>query len=114
MCDKDAASVRQRPIAVEGRHSPYSSLEDRVHFRSMRSRLRKVLTGLLALFLFPLAVHAAIYTARDQRGSFRDANWSSTGMLPAASQDRDARLLIFTGRTGRWKGAFSVHSWVVF
>jgi len=80
----------------------------------MRSRLRKVLTGFLALFLFPLAVHAAIYIARDQRGSYRDANWSSTGMLPSASQDRAARLLIFTGRTGRWKGAFSLHSWVVF
>ena len=35
-------------------------------------------------------------------------------MLPPASADRDARLLVFTGRTGRWKGIFSVHSWVVF
>ena len=30
------------------------------------------------------------------------------------SADREARLLIFTGRTGRWKGIFSVHSWVVY
>jgi hypothetical protein len=34
-------------------------------------------------------------------------------MLPPATTDRDARLLVFTGRTGRWKGIFSVHSWVV-
>src|SRR5205814_2258712 len=27
---------------------------------------------------------------------------------------RDARLLVFTGRTGRWKGIFAVHSWIVF
>jgi hypothetical protein len=35
-------------------------------------------------------------------------------MLPQASVDSDARFLVFTGRTGRWKGIFSIHSWVVF
>jgi hypothetical protein len=80
----------------------------------MRRPVRKVLIGLLALFLFPLAVHAALYAGKDRPSSFRDADWSSTGMLSPASADRDARLLVFTGRTGRWKGIFSVHSWVVF
>jgi hypothetical protein len=80
----------------------------------MRRPVRKVLIGLLALFLFPLAVHAALYAGKDRPASFRDADWSSTGMLPPASADRDARLLVFTGRTGRWKGIFAVHSWVVF
>ena len=76
--------------------------------------VRKVLLGILALFLFPLAVHAALYASKDRPASFRDADWSSVGMLPAASADRDARFLVFTGRTGRWKGIFAVHSWVVF
>ncbi len=80
----------------------------------MRLTLRKVLVGLLALFLFPLAVHAALYAGKDRPASFRDADWSSVGMLPAATANRDARLLVFTGRTGRWKGIFSLHSWVVF
>jgi hypothetical protein len=80
----------------------------------MRRPVRKVLTGILALFLFPLAVHAALYASKDRPGSFRDADWSSVGMLPPAGADREARLLVFTGRTGRWKGIFSVHSWVVF
>ena len=31
------------------------------------------------------------------------ANWGSVGMLPEASADREARLLIFAGGTGRWK-----------
>src|SRR6476646_6045032 len=35
-------------------------------------------------------------------------------MLPEAGADREARFLVFTGRTGRWKGIFAVHSWVVF
>ncbi|HKA81582.1 MAG TPA: DUF3750 domain-containing protein [Xanthobacteraceae bacterium] len=80
----------------------------------MRRPIRKVLTGILALFLFPLAVHAALYASKDRPGSFRDADWTSTGMLPVATADPQARLLVFTGRTGRWKGIFAVHSWVVF
>src|ERR1043166_2174890 len=79
----------------------------------MRRPLRKVFIGLLALFIFPLAIHAVIYSTKDRPASFRDADWSSTGMLPLASADRDARLLVFTARTGRWKGIFSVHSWIV-
>ena len=50
----------------------------------MRRPVRKVLTGILALFLFPLAVHAALYASKDRPGSFRDADWSSVGMLPPA------------------------------
>ena len=80
----------------------------------MRRPVRKVLVAILALFLFPLAVHAALYASKDRPASFRNADWSSVGMLPPASADRDARLLVFTGRTGRWKGIFAVHSWVVF
>ena len=79
----------------------------------MRFPVRKMLTGILALFLFPLAVHAAIYASKDRPASFRDADWSSVGMLPPASADHEARMLVFTGRTGRWKGIFAVHSWVV-
>jgi hypothetical protein len=80
----------------------------------MRTPARKVIVAFLALFLFPLAVHAALYAGKDRPASFRDANWSSVGMLPPPEAEREARLLVFTGRTGRWKGIFAVHSWVVF
>src|SRR5207248_10236827 len=62
----------------------------------------------------PLAVHAALYSLERRPQSYAKADWSSVGMLGRADGDHDARLLIFTGRTGRWKGIFSVHSWVVF
>jgi Protein of unknown function (DUF3750) len=80
----------------------------------MRRPVRNVLLGIFTLFLFPLVVHAALYAGKDRPASFRDADWSSTGMLPPADADRDARFLVFTGRTGRWKGIFAVHSWIVF
>src|SRR5438132_12260592 len=82
-------------------------------FTSMRKPVRKVLLAILALFLFPLAVHAVLYTAKDRPQSYAYADWSSVGMLPPATADRQARLLVFTGRTGRWKGISAVHSWVV-
>jgi hypothetical protein len=80
----------------------------------MRRPIRTVLLGLLALFILPLGLHAALYASKDRPASFRDADWSSVGMLPAASADPEARFLVFTGRTGRWKGIFAVHSWIVF
>jgi len=80
----------------------------------MRRFARKVLTAILALFIFPLAFHAALYASKDHPASYRDADWSSVSMLPPAPAEREARLLVFTGRTGRWKGIFAVHSWVVF
>jgi hypothetical protein len=78
------------------------------------SLTRRITIAILVVFLFPLAVHALLYASKDHPPNFRAADWSSVGMLPAASADREARLLVFTGRTGRWKGIFSVHSWVVF
>ena len=69
---------------------------------------------ILAIFLFPLAVHGALYSVQSRPQSYDRADWSSTGMLPAANAEREARVLIFTGRTGRWRGIFAVHSWVVF
>jgi hypothetical protein len=69
---------------------------------------------LFAVFLMPLIARAALYAAGDAPRSWRDADWSSTGALPAAKDYGPARLVVFTGATGAWKAIFSVHSWVVF
>jgi hypothetical protein len=79
----------------------------------MRRPLRKTVLTILAVFLIPLAVHGALYAAQGHALSYERADWSSTGMLGEASAEPEARLLIFTGRTGRWRGIFSVHSWIV-
>jgi uncharacterized protein DUF3750 len=76
--------------------------------------LRRFLVGLTVLFLLPLATHAALYSLEDRPSGWRSANWGSVGMLQDAGADPEARVLVFAGRTGRWKGVFSVHSWVVY
>ena len=80
--------------------------------RSNRRTL--IMLTILALFLAPLVARAAIYSLGNGPRSWRDADWSSTGALPPASQFEPARLVVFTGTTGGWKGVFAVHSWVVF
>lgn len=77
-----------------------------------RSRTIMTLT-ILALFLLPVVARAALFAIGDAPRSYRDADWSSTGMLPPASQEKDARVLVMTGTAGAWKGVFAVHSWIV-
>jgi hypothetical protein len=68
---------------------------------------------LLLLFVFPLAARASWFAFQDRPRSWRDADWSSAGLLPRAADAPDARILVFAGRTGGLKGAVAVHSWIV-
>jgi hypothetical protein len=75
--------------------------------------LRFSLLGFVVAFLAPLAAHAAWWLSNDEFHSWYDADWSSTGMLPRATAKPDAAVYVFAGRTGRWKGIFAHHSWIV-
>lgn len=76
-------------------------------------RRKPLLLLLLALFLLPVAARAALFAAEGGPTSWRDADWSSSGTLPPADADPDARIIVFSGRTGGWKGVVAVHSWAV-
>ncbi len=78
------------------------------------SRRRTIMLLVLLIFLVPLLARAAFYTLGDGPRSWRDADWSSTRILPRAQDYKPARVIVFTGTTGAWKGIFSVHSWIVF
>jgi len=79
-----------------------------------RSRRRTFVLTLLALFVLPIAARAALQAYQGGPTSWRDADWSSSGTLPDAKAEPEARVLIMSGRTGGWKGVFAVHSWIVF
>ncbi len=85
----------------------------RVMTTTRPSRRKLIMLTIFALFLAPLMARAAIYAIGNDPRSWRDADWSSTGMLPPASRDKAARVIVFTAKTGAWKGIFSVHSWIV-
>lgn len=79
-----------------------------------RARKKIVFLSILILFLLPVAARATFFAFEDRPRSFREANWSSTGTLPAAAEHPEARVLVMSGRTGGWKGVVAVHSWIVF
>lgn len=72
-----------------------------------------VMLILLIVFFVPIAARAVAYAIGDNPRSWRDADWSSTGLLPSAGEHAAARVIVFTGTAGAWKGIFSVHSWIV-
>ena len=79
-------------------------------------RLRRrplIMLTLIALFLAPILARAAFYALDNEPRSWRSADWSSTGTLPPADEFKPARVIVFTGTAGAWKGVFSVHSWIV-
>jgi hypothetical protein len=79
-----------------------------------RPRLKTiVLTALFLLILLPIAARATFHVLEDRPVSWGMADWSSTGSLPPAARHPEARILVMSARTGRWKGIFATHSWIV-
>lgn len=76
----------------------------------------QILKGTFAIFvvvfLFPVAATTAWWAAQDRPATWRAANWEPSGVLPPA-QETDAAIHILAARTGGFKGALAVHSWIV-
>ncbi|MDP2298114.1 MAG: DUF3750 domain-containing protein [Pseudolabrys sp.] len=89
---------------------------DYLHTMPSRRLKRRslIMLTIFVLFFAPILARAAMYALDSKPRSWRNADWSSTGALPPASEFEPARLVVFTGTTGGWKGVFAVHSWVVF
>ena len=53
----------------------------------MQPRVKTIRMILLVLFLLPIVARAILFAATEHPPSWRDADWSSTGMLPPAASD---------------------------
>jgi hypothetical protein len=85
-----------------------------VQLRFMFRRLsRFIATFVIVLILLPIAAGTALTYSQGWPSSWSSADWSSSGMLPAAAADRDAVVYVMAARSGRWKGIFAVHHWLV-
>lgn len=77
-------------------------------------RIFRTLKWFALLFIIaPIAASAAWGYAQGWPSSWRSADWSSTGTLPLAVSDNPAMIRIYAARSGRWKGVFAVHHWIV-
>jgi hypothetical protein len=79
----------------------------------MGARLKTLRTAMLVVFVLPIVARAGLYAVAEHPRSWRDADWSSTHMLPEAASDSPARVMVFAARPGGWKGVVAVHTWVV-
>lgn len=75
--------------------------------------LKASLIIFLVVFVLPSALSAAIWWAGDNPRSWRDADWSSASVLPAANTSAEPAVYVMAARTGGLKGAVSEHSWLV-
>jgi hypothetical protein len=80
---------------------------------AMKRFLRIFLGGLLLAIVVPILLGAAVGYARGWPETWRDADWSSARILPEPQLEPDASVRILAARTGRWKGIFAVHTWIV-
>jgi hypothetical protein len=65
------------------------------------------------LIVIPVALSGINYLRSDRRGNWQTADRSSAGLLPDAAHHPDAVIRVYAARTVRWRGIFSVHSWIV-
>jgi hypothetical protein len=79
----------------------------------MRFRVKTIVLIIFAIFFLPIVARAALNAFEERAANWNVADWSSTGALPAAADEPEARLLVMSARTGRWKGIFAVHTWIV-
>lgn len=75
--------------------------------------LKYIAAFLLVCFLLPAGASVALYLSGEHPDSWRNADWSATGILPAPKPGDEAVIYIMSARTGGLKGALASHSWIL-
>ena len=69
---------------------------------------------IVTLFFASLATHALWWVVRDELSTtWSRADWSSAKLLPRPADAPQAMVHVYAARTGRWRGIFAHHSWIV-
>lgn len=74
---------------------------------------KRLALAFLLLYLLPVAGAVGLWLTEDRPRTYREADWSSTGILPMPENDRRAAIYIFSAKTGGLKGAIASHAWIV-
>ena len=76
--------------------------------------MKRFLLTFLFVFAMPAGLSTAVWAVAERPTSWRYADWSSSGKLPAAEAEKEAVVYVLAARTGGLKGALAVHSWIVY
>jgi hypothetical protein len=75
--------------------------------------IRRLALAIFVLFLAPALTATGWWMTQTRAASWREADWSSSGVLPSQPAAGDAAIYVMAARTGGLKGALSLHSWLV-
>ncbi|WP_075290119.1 DUF3750 domain-containing protein [Pararhizobium arenae] len=75
--------------------------------------IKRLLLAILIVYLLPALASAGWWYVKERPGSWREADWSSAGILPKADANQEAAIYVFSAATGGMKGAVASHSWIV-
>ena len=79
-----------------------------------RKLMRRLFALVLLLFILPALVSQASWQLQGNHArSWNTADWTSAGIFPSVVNDTDAVAYVMAAKTGRWKGGFAVHTWIV-
>lgn len=67
----------------------------------------------LVAVVLPVSAGAVRAYSHGWANSWRTANWSSSGLLPAAQSTPEAHVIVLASRTGNWKSIFAEHLSIV-
>lgn len=73
----------------------------------------RIILIIFVIFILPALATMLWWQTIERPGSWRQADWSATGILPPPQLSQKAAIHILSARTGGLKGAFSTHSWIV-
>ncbi len=75
--------------------------------------LKRLFLAILFVYLLPALASAGWWYVKDRPANWREADWSSTGILPKPQDNKEAAIYVFSATTGGLKGAVASHSWIV-
>jgi hypothetical protein len=75
--------------------------------------LKRLFLAIVVVYLLPALASAGWWALGDHPKTWREANWTASGVLPKADGDREAAIYIMSANTGGFKGAVASHSWIV-
>lgn len=75
---------------------------------------RRFILAVFIIYLLPALASAGLWAMKEHPTGYRNARWSSAGILPDANADKPAAIYIYSAMTGGLKGSLASHAWIVF
>ncbi len=74
---------------------------------------KRFVVAVFLIYLLPALASAGLWAMKEHPTGYRNARWSSAGILPEAKADNPAAIYVYSAMTGGLKGSIASHAWIV-